>query len=89
METSLFELAAKDGLWAALYVFLFIYVLFDSRAREKKLQQTIAENQRIIAETVQKLGIVEDIHEDIGEVNEGVKEVHKDVKDIKAEVFRR
>ncbi len=75
METSLFELAAKDGLWAALYVFLFIYVLFDSRAREKKLQQTIAENQKIITETVQKLGIVEDIY--------------KDVKDIKAEVFRR
>jgi len=75
METSLFELAAKDGLWAALYVFLFIYVLFDSRKREKELQQTIRENQKIIAETVEKLNIVEDMQ--------------KDVKDIKVEVCRR
>ena len=75
METSLFELAAKDGLWAALYVFLFIYTLFDSRRREKELQQTIRENQKIISETVEKLNIVEDMQ--------------KDIKDIKAEVCGR
>ena len=59
MEQTLLDLAAANGLWAALYVFLFIYVLYDSRNREKKYQITIQENQAIIKELSQKLGIVE------------------------------
>jgi uncharacterized protein YktB (UPF0637 family) len=75
MEGELFKLAAGNGIWAALYVFLFLYVLYDSKNREKKYQLTIQENQAIIKELSQKLGIVEDIQ--------------KDVSDIKNELNRR
>ncbi len=73
MEEQLFKLAAANGLWAALYVFLFIYVLYDSRNREKKYQLTIQENQAIIKELSQKLGIVEDIQKDVIDIREELK----------------
>ena len=50
MEQQLFRLASTNGIWAALYVFLFLYILYDSRNREKKYQLTIQENQTIILE---------------------------------------
>lgn len=73
MEQQLFKLAAGNGIWAALYVFLFIYVLYDSRNREKKYQITIHENQSIIKELSQKLGIVEDIQKDVTDIREEMK----------------
>lgn len=73
MEQTLLDLAAANGLWAALYVFLFIYVLYDSRNREKKYQITIQENQTIIKELSQKLGIVEDIQRDVVDIREELK----------------
>lgn len=72
MEGELFKLATSNGIWAALYVFLFIYVLYDSKNREKKYiereekyQETIYENQAIIKELSKKFGIVEDIQKDV------------------------
>jgi uncharacterized protein YktB (UPF0637 family) len=73
MEQTLLDLAAANGLWAALYVFLFLYVLYDSRNREKKYQITIQENQAIIKELSQKLGIVEDIQKDVIDIREELK----------------
>lgn len=73
MEQQLFKLAASNGIWAALYVFLFIYVLYDSRNREKKYQLMIQENQAIIKELSQKLGIVEDIQRDVVDIKEELK----------------
>ncbi len=73
MEQTLLDLAAANGLWAALYVFLFIYVLHDSRNREKKYQLTIQENQTIIKELSQKLGIVENIQRDVTNIKEELK----------------
>lgn len=73
MEQTLLDLAAANGLWAALYVFLFIYVLYDSRNREKKYQITIQENQAIIKELSQKLGIVENIQKDVIDIREELK----------------
>lgn len=73
MESELFRLASTNGIWAALYVFLFIYVLYDSQNREKKYQITIQENQAIIKELSQKLGIVEDIQRDVVDIREELK----------------
>ena len=73
MEQALLDLAAANGLWAALYVFLFLYVLYDSRNREKKYQLTIQENQAIIKELSQKLGIVENIQRDVVDIREELK----------------
>lgn len=43
METLLLELASKEGLFAVLFVALFIYQILDSRNREKRLMDFMDE----------------------------------------------
>jgi hypothetical protein len=77
MEEQLFKLAAGNGIWAALYVFLFLYVLYDSKNREKKYiereekyQVTIYENQAVIKELSKKFGVVENIQKDVSYIKD-------------------
>lgn len=77
MEQQLFKLATSNGIWAALYVFLFLYVLYDSKNREKKYiereekyQETIYENQAIIKELSKKFGVVENIQKDVSYIKD-------------------
>jgi len=70
MEQTLMDLAAANGLWATLFVFLFIYVLYDSRRREQKYQDTIKENQSIINKLTEKFGILEDVQKDVSYIKD-------------------
>lgn len=65
MEQELFKLAAGNSLWAALFVVLFLYTIYDSRHREKNYQITIHENQSIIKELSVKFGAMEGIQKDV------------------------
>jgi len=80
MERTLMDLAASNGIWAALYVFLFLYVLYDSKNREKKYiereekyQVTIYENQTIIKELSKKFGVVETIQKDVSYIKDALQ----------------
>lgn len=73
LEQQLFKLAAGNGIWSALFVFLFLYVLYDSKKRESKYQETIKENQGIIKELSVKFGIVEDIQDDVTYIKDELK----------------
>jgi len=73
LEQQLFKLAAGNGIWSALFVFLFLYVLYDSKKRESKYQETIKENLDIIKELSQKFGIVEDIQNDVTCIKDELK----------------
>ena len=66
--------AAANGIWAALFVFLFIYVLYDSRRRENKYQEIIHDNQIIIKELSDKFGIVDDIKYDVCFIKDELKQ---------------
>ncbi len=75
MWQEIFNLAVNNGLWAVLFLVLLFYVLKDSRAREKKYQDTI-----------ERLGIslanIEDIKEDVQEIKEKLdKEEQKYTKE--------
>ncbi len=69
MEKALFEVALGNSIWAGLFVLLFCYVIYDSRAREKKYQITISENQKIIAKLSEKFSVVEDIENKVDEID--------------------
>jgi len=80
MWQEIFNLAINNGLWAVLFLVLLFYVLRDSRAREKKYQ-----------ETIDKLGTaistVEDIKEDVQEIKDIIHTTtHRDIKKAKQEV---
>lgn len=70
MEGELFKLAAANGLWATLFVFLFLYVLYDTKRREQKYQDTIKENQSIINKLTEKFGILENVQKDVSYIKD-------------------
>lgn len=55
------NLALNSGLWAVLFLGLFVFVIKDSTKREQKYQQTIKD-------LTSHLGIVKGIKEDIDEI---------------------
>ena len=66
MINEIFDLAISNGLWAALFVALFFYVLKDASNREKKYQITISSLS-------EHLNIVKDIEKKINEINKNIK----------------
>lgn len=78
METSLFEIAASQGLWAALFIFLFVCQLREgkqareeSRVREDKLNDFISN----MSKNFEKLAT-------------GYSQLAKDVDYIKVEIIK-
>lgn len=61
MWENIFEMATKSGIWAILFVSLFFIQLKDSKMREEKYQLTVES-------LADKLKIVMEIKEDIGEI---------------------
>ena len=72
MESTLLELASKEGMFAVLFVALFIYQIVDSRNREKRLMDFIEEITKqfdALARQYEKLADdVEDIHRDMQQI---------------------
>lgn len=63
MWNEIVNLAIKNGLWAVLFLGLFIFVIRDSTSREKKYQQTIKD-------LTSHLGIVKEIKEDVDDIKD-------------------
>ena len=83
MWQEIFNLAINNGLWAVLFLVLLFYVLKDSRAREKKYQETIDKLGTSIA-------TVEEIKQDVQEIKTIIhiktnKKTKSDIKEDKNE----
>jgi dihydroorotase len=74
LQDLLFSLASKEGLFAVMFVALFIYQIMDSRNREKKLMDFISEITKqfeALARQYEKLA------EDVDEIRQDMKEVFR------------
>jgi len=67
----------QQGPWALLFVSLFVFVIKDSKAREKKMQEDSKERETKYQETidklVDKLSIVDMIKSDVEDLKEYFK----------------
>lgn len=61
MWTDILNVAISNGIFATLFVFLLVFELKDSSAREKKYQKTIDS-------LATRLGIVQDIKQDVDDI---------------------
>ncbi len=73
MEENLYELATTQGIWALLSVILIFYILKAQEKRDVKQEEREKLYQNIIAGLNDKLDIVEDIRDDIGEIKNYIK----------------
>lgn len=74
MWDEVFSVAVSNGIFACLFVALFVYQLKDSRAREKKYQNTINT-------LASRLSCIEKVQEDVDEIKKVV--VYKKRKEVK------
>ena len=61
MWSDILNIAISNGIFAALFVALLVYELKDSNQREKKYQKTIDN-------LANRLGVVQDIKDDVSEI---------------------
>lgn len=61
MVDNIISLAAANGIWAILFVFLFLYQLKDSKIRETKYQKTIDK-------LTEELSVVYDVKDTVEEL---------------------
>src|SRR5574344_1031604 len=73
MWEDIVNLAIKNGLWAVLFMGLFIFVIKDSNARKKKYQQTIQN-------LTEHLQIIKEIKDDVDDIKSVVYNGKKVVK---------
>jgi hypothetical protein len=90
MWEEILNLALNNGIWAALFVSLMVYLLRDTGRREKKYQEIQALNEKIITGLSDDLRVVCEIEtrvEDIGLTTKGIEKdviaIRKDVGNIK------
>lgn len=77
MEEILVKSGVQYGIFAALFIWLLIYVLKENSKREEAYRTTIADNQEIIKGLTDKLDIVDDIKEDVSVIKEEIKDLRK------------
>lgn len=66
MEQEILKMAIGQGLGYALFVWLLVYVLRTTDAREKKYQE-------VIDKLTEKLGVVDVVKKDVEEIKEKIK----------------
>ena len=85
MWEQIFNLALNNGLWAVLFLALLIYQLKDSRAREKKYQETITELNVTLLKVNEIDANVYKLSENLSEVGSNIKRIEESVSKIRKE----
>lgn len=68
MEQKIIELLASQGIFAVMFIFLFLDTRKDSKQREEKYQETIKE-------LAEQTGINKEVKEDVEEIKKDVIEI--------------
>ncbi len=61
MESEIIKMVVSYGIFAVLFIYLFFYMLKDSKVREVKYQE-------IITSLTDKFGVIEEVKKDVEEI---------------------
>lgn len=86
MWDSILETAISNGLFASLFVALFIYMIKDGSKREKRYQETISDLTTRLSVVKELDENVVKMQQDVGVIKNDVEEVKQNVKVIKTDV---
>ncbi len=78
LTTSIIETVTNTGIWAALFVFLFFYLLKDSKTREEKYRTTIETLTSSLQVVVEIKKSVEELKTDLKEGVSSLKNTPSD-----------
>lgn len=70
IESTLFETALSQGIWAAVAIFLFIYIVKSIERRDARQEEREEQYQNLINGLSDNLSIVKQIYEDVELIKE-------------------
>lgn len=76
MENEMLKIAASQGTWSVLTVFLIFYIFKNQEKRDVRQETRELKYQEIISVLSEKLNIVEEIKTDISEIKNELK-IHR------------
>jgi len=68
MESKMMEIAASQGIWAALSVALIYYILRNQEKRDLRQEERDSKYQDIIGSLSDKLNVVEEVKKDVEDI---------------------
>lgn len=68
MEAEVIKYGLTQGIFCALFLWLFFDTRKDTKVREEAYQKTISENQNIITSLTEKFNIVDEIKDDVDDI---------------------
>ena len=75
MDQQFLDILATQGIFVALFVWLFWDTRKDSKQREEKYQETINKYQETINKLAEQAGINKEVKEDVEEIKKDVIEI--------------
>ena len=55
MDSKLIDMATSQGIWAVLFIILFLYIIRDTKQRENKYQEMIVKLSDIISTEIKDI----------------------------------
>ncbi|GFN34380.1 BhlA/UviB family holin-like peptide [Tepidimicrobium xylanilyticum] len=72
MENELIKIAASQGIWATLSIFLIFYILKVQREMDKKQDEREKSYQEIIVSLTEKFDVIEDIDKNVRNIKNSI-----------------
>ncbi len=73
MESVVLETAVSQGIWAALAVFLLIYIVKSNEKRDEKQEEREAKYQQLLSDLTEKFSILNHIQTDIDDIKDYIQ----------------
>ena len=75
LENELIKIAASQGIWATLSIFLIFYILKVQRERDKKQEEREKSYQDIIVSLTKQFSIIEDINRNMRSIRTSIEKL--------------
>ena len=72
METTVMNVAASQGIWAVLAVFLLIYIVKSNEQRDTKQEEREKNYQTVIESLTEKFQILNQVQSDLKEIKDNL-----------------
>lgn len=70
METTILEVALKQGIWAAVAVFLLLYIVKSNEKRDIRQEEREQNYQSVINKLTEAFSVLHTIRDDIAQIRE-------------------
>lgn len=81
LEQALIEAATTQGIWALLFISLFLYTIKNNEKLVEKQDQREVNYQKLLSDMTEKYAVVEDIRNSVDEIQKKMERISIEQKE--------